>query len=104
VPAALPAGTPLQRLQNICTQYFIDKHTAKDKVRAEASGLYYGGTVTVISRTATNVAALEAVVRQGKPVVRLTGWVVRNGRCDPSSLMRVAVFGPAPFWHLDFSN
>jgi hypothetical protein len=101
---APPAGTPYQRLSRICNQYFLDKHTAKDKAGAVASGAQYGGTVTVISRNPSNVAALEAVAGKAKPVVLLTGWVVRNGKCSSSSgPMKVAVFGPR-FWHLDFSK
>jgi hypothetical protein len=107
LPAALPAppaGTPYQRLSRICSQHFLEKHTAKDKAGAVASGEYYGGTVTVISRNPSNVAALEAVAGKAKAVVLLTGWVVRKGQCSSSSgQMRVAVFGPI-FWHLDFSN
>jgi hypothetical protein len=108
LPAALPAppaGTPYQRLSNICNEHFLLKHTAKDKAGAVASGQYYGGTVTVISRNPTNVAALEAVVGRRRAIVLVTGWVVRNGLCSSSSgPMKVAVFGPAPFDHLDFST
>jgi hypothetical protein len=107
-PVALPAppaGTPYQRLSNICNEHFLLKHTAKDKAGAVASGKYYGGTVTVISRNPTNVAALEAVVGRTRAIVLVTGWVVRNGQCGSSSgPMKVAVFGPAPFDHLDFST